>query len=90
MKSPIAQLTQQRISNFFVKEDGHVAHKNAFVAGTIATGAVLGSLMITPDAAACDQIQCGRFETCSVPAESCCSEQVSTHHWVYWCTSGTC
>ena len=41
MKRHIAQLTKQRLSDFFVKEEGHVAHKNALVAGTVATGAIL-------------------------------------------------
>ena len=80
----IAQLTKQRLSDFFVKEDGHVAHKNAMVAGTVATGAILASLMLTPDAAACNQVACGDV-TCNIKNEVCCSEQVSTHHWDYWC-----
>lgn len=43
MQTHIAQLTKQRLSDFFVKEDGHVAHKNALVAGVVATGAILAS-----------------------------------------------
>ena len=53
MQTHAVQLTKQRLSDFFVKEDGHVAHKNALVAGTVATGAILASLMLTPDAEAC-------------------------------------
>lgn len=41
MQTHVAQLTKQRLSDFFVKEDGHVAHKNALVAGTVATGLFL-------------------------------------------------
>ena len=89
MQTHVAQLTKQRLSDFFVREDGHVAHKNAFVAGTVATGTILASLMITPDASACDQVQCGRFETCSVPAETCCSEPVGSNHMRHWCAK-TC
>lgn len=86
MKMHVAKLTKQRLSDFFVKEDGHVAHKNALVAGTVASGAILASLMLTPDASACDQVQCGRFETCSVPNEVCCSEAINSDHPVYWCS----
>jgi len=51
MQKHVIQLTKQRLSDFFVKEDGHVAHKNALVAGTVATGAILASVMLTPDTA---------------------------------------
>lgn len=44
MQTHVAKLTKQRLSDFFVKEDGHVAHKNALVAGTVATGAILASV----------------------------------------------
>jgi len=73
MKKHVAQLTKQRLSDFFIKEDGHVAHKNALVAGTVATCAILASLMLTPDAAACTQIDCGEGVYCSVP-DYCCTE----------------
>ncbi len=53
MQTHVTQLTKQRLSDFFVKEDGHVAHKNALVAGTVATGAILASLMLTPDSDGC-------------------------------------
>ncbi len=32
MQTHVVELTKQRLSDFFVKEDGHVAHKNALVA----------------------------------------------------------
>lgn len=51
MQTHIVELTKQRLSDFFVKEDGHVAHKNALVAGTVATGAILASLFLVPDTA---------------------------------------
>ena len=60
MQTHIAKLTKQRLSDFFVKEDGHVAHKNALVAGTVATGAILASVMLTPDTAQADHLfECG-------------------------------
>ncbi len=34
MQTHVVQLTKQRLSDFFVKEDGHVAHKNALSART--------------------------------------------------------
>ena len=52
MQTHVVQLTKQRLSDFFVKEEGHVAHKNALVAGTVATGAILASVMLTPEAEA--------------------------------------
>ena len=62
MQTHVAQLTKQRLSDFFVKEDGHVAHKNALVAGAVVTGAILGSLILAPEAAACSaQINCGDY-----------------------------
>ena len=73
MQTHVAQLTQQRFTDFFVKEDGHVAHKNALVAGTVASGAILASLILTPDAAACTQTYCGEGVWCSDP-EYCCTE----------------
>ena len=51
MQTHIGQLTKQRLSDFFVKEDGHVAHKNALVAGTVATSAIFASMLLTPDTA---------------------------------------
>lgn len=51
MQTHIAELTKQRLSAFFVKEDGHVAHKNALVAGAVATGALFASMLITPETA---------------------------------------
>ena len=90
MKMHVAQLTKQRLSDFFLKEDGHVAHKNALVAGTVATGAILASMMLTPDAAAC-KVECGGPDlTCNEKWETCCSEPVNSNHMRYWCTSGTC
>ena len=62
MQIHVAQLTRQRLSDFFVKEDGHVAHKNALVAGAVVTGAILGSLILSPEAAACsDQVDCSNY-----------------------------
>ncbi len=85
MKTHVAKLTKQRISDFFVKEDGHVAHKNALVAGTVATGAILASLMVTPDAAACEQFACG-WSWCSEDNfTACCSGTNLGGHLEYWC-----
>lgn len=51
MQTHVSQLTKQRLSDFFVKEDGHVAHKNALVAGAVATGAILASQLLVPNTA---------------------------------------
>lgn len=83
MKTHVAELTKQRISDFFVKEDGHVAHKNALAAGTVATGAILASLMLTPDAAACRPVPCG-WGSC-LSEYSCCSGTNQGGHMEYWC-----
>ena len=82
MQTHVTQLTKQRLSDFFVKEDGHVAHKNALVAGTVATGAILASLMLSPDATA-QPISCGGGFC--LPWESCHSELKDEGHWEYWC-----
>ena len=49
MQTHVVELTKQSLSDFFVKEEGHVAHKNALVAGTVATGAVFASMLLAPD-----------------------------------------
>lgn len=85
MQTHVVKLTKQRLSDFFVKEEGHVAHKNALAAGTVATGAILASLMLTPHAAACDTFSCG-WENCSTDDYSdCCSKTDNGGHMVYWC-----
>lgn len=84
MKIHVAQLTKQRLSDFFVKEDGHVAHKNALVAGTVATGAILASLMLTPDAAACSQVTCEGGLVCSVD-DGCCTEWTIIGKRIFCC-----
>jgi len=82
MQTHVAQLTKQRLSDFFIKEDGHVAHKNALVAGTVATGAILASLLLTPDAAACvGQITCPDAQVCTF---ACCVD-TSDGHQVWYC-----
>ena len=88
MQTHVGQLTKQRLSDFFVKEDGHVAHKNALVAGTVATGAILASLMLTPDAEACIQTECpDSSRKCTAP-KFCCSELVEGgNHLRYWCST---
>ena len=44
MQTHVVELTKKRLSDFFVKEDGHVAHKNALAASTVATGAIFAAL----------------------------------------------
>ena len=85
MKTHVVQLTKQRLSDFFVKEDGHVAHKNALAAGTVATGAIFASLMLTPDAAACDKFSCGWWECSTDHHDACCSGTNQGGHMEYWC-----
>ncbi len=80
MQTHVAQLTKQRLSDFFVKEDGHVAHKNALVAGAVVTGAVLGSLILAPEAAACStQVPCGN-SICPKPPGCCWWTDPMTGH----------
>ena len=75
MQTHVVQLTKQRLSDFFVKEDGHVAHKNTLVAGTIATGAIFASLLLIPNTAEADI--CGEwphnFFEYDPDEEYCCS-----------------
>ena len=84
MQIHVAPLTKQRLSDFFVKEDGHVAHKNGLVAGAVVTGAVLGSLMLAPEAAACTtQVQCGNSVCWKPPG--CCWFSNGFHEWQDCC-----
>ena len=88
MQTHVVQLTKQRLSDFFVKEDGHVAHKNALVAGTIASGAaLLASLVFTPDASA-GEYWCGDDNSgtwCTTNQQTCCSERDDDGDWAYFC-----
>ena len=86
MKTHVVQLTKQRLSDFFVKEEGHVAHKNALAAGTVATGTILASLMLTPNAAAC-HYDCGSGDA-AIPchnAQVCCSATDAAGDVFYYC-----
>ena len=84
MQTHVAQLTKQRLSDFFVKEDGHVAHKNALVAGTVATGAVLASMLLVPDPAAAHHgYPCG--DAWCDDDEWCMSGQHQFGGWWYDC-----
>ncbi|RKU22928.1 hypothetical protein C6500_02935 [Candidatus Poribacteria bacterium] len=87
MQTHVVQLTKQRLSDFFVKEDGHVAHKNALVAGTVATGAIFAALMLAPDAAdAHHTYPCGDTE-CLKDEQTCCSRNHNNEEdkWEYFC-----
>ena len=86
MQTHVVQLAKQRLSDFFVKEDGHVAHKNALVAGSFASGAILASLLLTPDAAAC-HYECGSGGAavpCNI-AQMCCSGTDAAGDTFYYC-----
>lgn len=82
MQTHVAQLTKQRLSDFFVEEDGHVAHKNALVAGTVATGAIFASMFLAPDSAEADY-PCGDI-VCK-DDEYCISGQHLNDEWWYDC-----
>ena len=87
MQTHVVELTKQRLSDFFVKEDGHVAHKNALVAGTVATGAIFASMLLTPDIAeAHHKYSCGDTE-CLTEDETCCSRPHNNEKdkWEYFC-----
>ena len=86
MQTHVVQLTKQRLSDFFVKEDGHVAHKNALVAGSVATGAILASMLLTPNTAVAhrDPYPCGDIE-CNHD-EACVSKKhAHRDEWIYEC-----
>ena len=90
MQTHVVQLTKQRLSDFFVKEEGHVAHKNALVAGTVATGAILASVMLAPEAEACWR-WCDAEKTHACPtAVSCCSGTDAEGDPFYYCGDPGC
>ena len=88
MQTHVVERTKQRLSDFFVKEEGHVAHKNALVAGTVASGAaLLASLVFTPDAAAVE-FWCGDDNSgtwCTVNQDTCCSGEDAAGQVFYFC-----
>ena len=84
MRTHVVELTKQRLSDFFVKEEGHVAHKNALVAGTVATGAIFASMLLAPDTAEAQHFQCGPDGSlCSVKYEVCCSHYCGDEVYFY-------
>ena len=88
MQTNVVERTKQRLSDFFVKEDGHVAHKNALVAGSVASGAaLLASLILAPDASACEY-WCGDGNTgtwCTTNQQTCCSGHDADGEMFYFC-----
>ncbi len=90
MQTHVVELTKQRLSDFFVKEEGHVAHKNALVAGTVATGAIFASMLLAPDtieAHDAEHYKCGEpdnFKWCN-HHEICISGQHEDKSWWYDC-----
>lgn len=82
MQAHITHIAKQRISDFFTKEDGNVGRKNALVAGTILSGAMLASALLTPQTATAgvcepDEYQCGESDgnyDCCQPGQYCCSD----------------
>ena len=90
MQTHVVQLTKQRLSDFFVKEEGHVAHKNALAAGTVATGAILASMLLTPDTVQADdhEYMCGdpgNHKMCDTDDEICCSGFHANGDVYYFC-----
>ena len=89
MQTHVAQLTKQRLSDFFVKEEGQVAHKNALAAGTVTTGAILASLMLGPDPSeAHHKYECGdpgNSVECLKKTETCCSGFHANGDVFYYC-----
>ena len=86
MQTHVVELTKQRLSDFFVKEEGHVAHKNALVAGTVATGAIFASMFLAPDVteAHWDPYPCGTIPECD-HHKLCISGQHLDETWWYAC-----
>ena len=92
MQTHVVQLTKQRLSDFFVKEDGHVAHKNALVAGTVATGAIFASMLLAPDiteAHEADHYACGdvpdNFKWCNHDEVCISGKHANGGGWWYDC-----
>ena len=86
MQTHVVELTKQRLSDFFVKEDGHVAHKNALVAGTVATGAIFASMLLAPDTTEAHPkaYPCGTIPECD-HHKLCISGQHIDNTWWYQC-----
>ncbi|MCE2413328.1 hypothetical protein J4G07_04945 [Candidatus Poribacteria bacterium] len=93
MQTHVVELTKQRLSDFFVKEDGHVAHKNAFVAGTVATGAIFASMLLAPDITEANhgvegEHYCGddqKHTHCKTDTHVCCSGDADDGGVRYFC-----
>ena len=87
MQTHVVQLTKQRLSDFFVKEEGHVAHKNALVAGTVATGAIFASMLLAPDTTEAHDVfyPCGDIPACHHEKICISGKHANGGGWWYEC-----
>ena len=95
MQRHVSPIAKQRISDFFMQEDGNVGRKNALMAGTILGGVMLAAALFDPGAAhAANNDLCSEWEhVCGQPfdnflccslSEECCRELVGTQ-WNFYC-----
>ena len=84
MRRHISPIAKQRISDFFIQEDGNVGRKNALIAGTVLSSVMLAATLFGPEtanaAASCPDWYyiCGTTNdyTCCSFDEKCCLEWV--------------
>ena len=102
MQRHISPIAKQRISDFFTQEDGNVGRKNALMAGTILSSAMLAAALFAPETADAGREDCSEWErwcgseegVCCSIGQSCCSDW----YWdccpwkkvhFYFCVDGT-
>ena len=97
MQRHVSPIAKQRISDFFTQEDGNVGRKNALMAGTILSGAMLAAAMFVPETANAGDCPDGEYwcgsdsGLCCNGGKVCCSAWDSWNmEWRYFCTYGYC
>ena len=84
MQRHISPIAKQRISDFFTQEDGNVGRKNALMAGTILSSAMLAAALFAPQIANAD-VDCGDgYHWCGSEVGICCSDGYSCCSDWYW------
>ena len=99
MKRHVSPIAKQRISDFFIQEDGNVGRKNALMAGTVLSSVMLAATLFAPQVATASHCLDGEYwcggdnhDCCSV-GQYCCSDWVwvgSEKSYYYFCEDGPC
>ena len=92
MRTHISPIAKQRISDFFIQEDGNVGRKNALMAGTVLSSVMLAATLFGPEVANahhCEEWEAACDDKCCSHAENCCKKS-EAGQFEYYCTYAEC